>query len=317
VAIPQYTRAVGRTSPDRETQLRETAWVRGSLARGLIQLARPRQWIKNLLVFAAPAAAGALLNVPMFVLTTVAFACFCLAASGTYYLNDVCDAKADCLHPRKRLRPVASGVVPPGLARIVGLGLLSGSVLLAATAASLQLAVVIAIYIALMLGYSVRLKQVPVVELAIVASGFVFRAVAGGVATGIPISQWFLLVISFSSLFVVIGKRFAEYTSLGESSIEHRKSLGEYSPAFLRAAGAISSAVAIIAYCLWAFTRLSGGILWFELSIVPFVLGVLYYALQAEKGVTGAPEEVLLTDRTLQLIGVAWVVLFLVGTYAV
>ncbi|MGH8906259.1 MAG: decaprenyl-phosphate phosphoribosyltransferase [Egibacteraceae bacterium] len=297
-----------------EIRLSETVRP-GSLARGLFALARPRQWTKNVLVFAVPAAAGELWNAQVLALTAVAFLSFCLAASGTYYLNDVCDVEADRLHPHKRLRPVASGAVPLGLARILGPALLAGSVALAAVAASLQLAAVLATYVALMLGYSTRLKRVPVLEMAIVASGFVFRAVAGGVATGIPISQWFLLVISFASLFVVVGKRFAEYTSLGENSIEHRQCLGEYSLAFLRYLGTISSAVAIVAYCLWASGRLTRGTLWFQLSIVPFVLGMLYYALQSEKGQAGAPEEVFLTDRTLQLIGVVWMALFLVGVY--
>ncbi len=288
---------------------------RTSLASGLVALARPRQWTKNVLVFAAPAAAGLLSRPRVMVLVTVAFACFCLAASGTYYLNDVFDAKADRLHPRKRYRPVAAGVVPLGLARTVGVALLAGALALAAGVAGAQLTLVLGVYVALMFAYSYRLKHVPVVELGVVASGFVFRAVAGGVATGIQMSQWFLIVISFASLFVVVGKRFAEHAALGDSSVGHRKSLGEYSPAFLRYVGAIASAVAIIAYCLWAFTRISGGMLWYELSIAPFVLGMLYYVLQAEKGRTGAPEEVFLTDRTLQLLGLLWLALFLAGVH--
>lgn len=270
-----------------------------------------------MLVFAAPAAARSLHDSHVLALTTAAFLCFCLAASGTYYLNDVCDVEADRLHPRKRLRPLAAKTVPVGLARGLGLGLLAACVALAAVAVGLQFTLVLVLYIALMLAYSAYLKRVPVIELGIVASGFVFRAVAGGVASGIPISQWFLLVISFSSLFVVVGKRLAEHMALGECSAGHRKSLGEYSPGFLRYVGAISSAVAIIAYCLWAFTRLSGGMLWYELSIVPFVLGILSYALRAERGLAGAPEEVFLTDRTLQLLGLVWVALFLTGVYAV
>ncbi len=307
MATPQRTR-----SPD-TIRLPDAPPARGSVIRGLVTLARPRQWTKNVLVFAAPAAAGALLDARVFGLAAVAFLCFSLAASGTYYLNDVCDVDADRLHPRKALRPIAAGIVPTGLARALGIGLLTGSITLAAVLAGPRLAVVLAIYVAVMSGYSSALKHIPVVELAVVASGFVFRAVAGGVATGVPISQWFLLVISFSSLFVVVGKRFAEYTSLGADSAGHRKSLGAYSTAFLRYVGAISSSVAIIAYCLWAFTRLTGGIVWFELSIVPFVLGVLYYALQAEKGLAGAPEEIFLTDRTLQAVGGLWMLLFFAG----
>lgn len=287
----------------------------GSVLRGLIRLARPSQWTKNVLTFAAPAAAGQLTDVRVVGLAGVAFVCFCLAASGTYYLNDVCDVEADRRHPRKCQRPVAAGIVPVGVACVVGVGLLVGSVALAALVTGAQLAFVLAAYVVLMVAYSSRLKQLPVVELAIVASGFVFRAVAGGVATALPISQWFLIVVSSAALFVVVGKRFAEHVGLGDDCAGHRKSLGEYSPAFLRYVGAISSAVAIIAYCLWTLARMGEGLLWFQLSIIPFVLGMLYYALQAEKGQAGAPEEVFLTDRTLQLLGLVWVVLFMAGIY--
>jgi decaprenyl-phosphate phosphoribosyltransferase len=309
VAIPQPTR------PIEEIRVPDAEPARGSLVRGLLALARPKQWSKNVLVFAAPAAAGMLLDRRILLLSAVTFVCFCLAASGTYYFNDVFDVEADRLHPRKRLRPIAAGIVPIGVARVLGAILLAASVAIAYLVTGWQLALVLAVYVTLMFAYSFGVKHVPVVELAVVASGFVFRAVAGGVATLIPISQWFLIVISFASLFVVVCKRFAEYTALGDRSSDHRRSLGDYSTAFLRYIGAISSAVAIIAYCLWAFTRVTGGMLWFELSIVPFVLGVLVYALKAEKGEAGAPEEVFLSDRTIQTLGAVWVLLFLAGVY--
>jgi decaprenyl-phosphate phosphoribosyltransferase len=319
VSIPQPTRAGSEASEAadplaEEIRLPEAAPKR-SLLRGLIALARPKQWVKNVLVFAAPGAAGMLLDARTLQLSAVAFVCFCLASSGTYYFNDVFDVEADRLHPHKRLRPVAAGIVPINLARVLGGLMLASSIALAAAVTGWQLALVIGIYVTLMFSYSFGIKHVPVIELAVVASGFVFRAVAGGVATDLPISQWFLIVVSFASLFVVVCKRFAEYTSLGDRSSEHRRSLGDYSAPFLRYVGAISSSVAIIAYCLWAFTRISGGMLWFELSIVPFVLGVLVYGLRGEKGQAGAPEDVFLTDRTLQLVGVAWVLLFLAGVY--
>ncbi|HWB71399.1 MAG TPA: decaprenyl-phosphate phosphoribosyltransferase [Egibacteraceae bacterium] len=288
---------------------------RGSLLLGLWTLARPRQWLKNALVLAAPGAAGVLTDPGVLALTAVGFACFCLAASGTYYLNDAFDAHADRLHPRKRHRPVAAGTVPVTLAKVLGGGLVVGSVVAAGTVANAELAAVLSGYVVLMGAYSGWLKQVPVVELAVVASGFIFRAIAGGVATDVPLSRWFVIVVSFASLFVVVGKRFAEQATLGDGSEQHRSSLGEYSPAFLQLVGAISAAVAIIAYCLWALTRAGGGMLWYELSIAPFVLGMLHYALQAEKGRAGAPEEVFLKDRTLQVLGLLWAVLFAAGVY--
>ena len=282
-----------------------------SQAHALLRLARPKQWLKNLLVFAAPAAAGLLLEPEAIAKTLVAFAAFCLAASGTYYLNDALDVEADRHHPVKRQRPVASGVVPVATAKVGGVILLVAAIGLS-FAASWQLAVVVAGYEALTFAYSAWLKNEPVIDLAAVAAGFVLRTIAGGAAVGVTISQWFLIVAGAGSLFMVTGKRHAELTELGEGAASHRAALGEYSHAFLTYVRAVSSSVAILAYCLWAFEKSAptGNPVWFELSIVPFVLGILRYALLNEQGRGGAPEELVLADRTLQLIGLAWAISF-------
>jgi decaprenyl-phosphate phosphoribosyltransferase len=134
----------------------------------------------------------------------------------------------------------------------------------------------------------------------------------------VEISPWFLIVAASGSLFMVTGKRHAEMLDLGDDAAEHRPALGDYSASYLGYVRAVASSVAILAYCLWAFEKSEpvGDPIWFELSIVPFVLGVLRYAFLLEQGRGGAPEELVLSDRMLQVIGLAWVALFAVAVHA-
>ncbi|MDQ1520531.1 MAG: decaprenyl-phosphate phosphoribosyltransferase [Actinomycetota bacterium] len=287
--------------------------------RGLgayVRLARPKQWLKNVLVVAAPGAAGVLTHGDALVKTGIAFVCFCLAASGTYYINDALDVEADRLHPKKRYRPIAAGAISVRSAVVVGTGLLLAAIGLS-FAARWELALVIAGYLALTVSYSAWLKNEAVIDLAAVAAGFVLRTIAGGVAVGVEISPWFLIVAASGSLFMVTGKRHAELLELGDDAGGHRRALDAYSYAFLGYVRAVASSVAILAYCLWAFEKSKpvGNPIWFELSIVPFVLAILRYALLLEQGKGGAPEELVLADRTLQVICVAWIALFAIAIH--
>jgi decaprenyl-phosphate phosphoribosyltransferase len=278
----------------------------------VIRLVRPRQWLKNVLVVAAPGAAGVLFEARSIVKTLIAFVCFCLAASGTYCWNDALDVHADRMHPKKRLRPVASGEVSVPAAKAIGTVLLAAAIALSFVA-TWHLTLVVGGYIVITIAYSLWLKHEPVLDLATVAAGFVLRAVAGGVAVGVSISNWFLIVAASVALFVVTGKRSAEHKSLGAGL--HRRALAHYSAAYLGYVRAVSSTIAILAYCLWAFevSDRVGSPVWFQLAIIPFVLGVLRYALLLDRGEGDAPEEVLLGDPVLLLIGAAWVVLFAVA----
>ena len=284
----------------------------------LVRTARPRQWVKNVLVFAAPGAAGVLTHADAVWRASVAFAAFCLAASGTYYLNDAIDHRADRVHPTKRRRPVAAGLIRPRTAGVVGVALLLAGLLVAAAAGGPQLALVVGAYLAVTVAYSTRLKQVPVLDLAGLASGFVLRSIAGGVAVDVPISAWFLIVTSFAALFVAAGKRQAEHVRLGDERDLHRSTLGAYSVPYLRSVRSTTAAVTMTAYCLWAFEKgeLAARPVWFELSIIPFVLAMLCYGLRVEAGQGDAPEDLAVGDHTLQLLGLAWVVLFGLGVYA-
>jgi len=286
-----------------------------SRLRALVRTARPRQWLKNVLVFAAPGAAGVLDEPADLARTLVAFVAFCLAASGTYFLNDAADAEADSHHPVKKNRPVAAGLITRRTAVVTGIVLVIFAVAISAPLNSGKLAAVVGGYVLLTLSYSLWLKHQAVIDLAAVAAGFVLRAVAGGVATDVPLSDWFLIVAGAGSLFMVTGKRYAEHLELGDDSATHRATLGEYSSAYLGFVRAVSAGVAITAYCLWAFERadLVGNELWYRLSIIPFVLAILRYALLIDQGRGGAPEELVLSDRQLQILGAAFALCFALG----
>lgn len=286
------------------------------LVRALIKQARPKQWVKNVLVFAAPGAAGVLDNVDFIVPTLIMFVSFCMVASGGYYVNDLLDVEQDRNHPTKRNRPIASGAIPIGLAWGVGAFLLVGGIALAALA-NWKACLAAAAYVALTAGYSAVLKHIAVVDLVVVAAFFVLRAIGGAVAADVPMSTWFLLTTSFASLFIVSGKRFAELREVGDDA-QTRATLDQYTLRYLRDVVAISLAAAMVSYCIWAFdTKEIAGTTWpfYELSIVPMATALLRYLLILEQGHGAAPEEIFLADRTLQVLGVVWAVVFGLGVY--
>ena len=275
---------------------------------------RPRQWLKNVLVLGAPGAAGVLLEPAVLGQVALCFAGFCLAASGGYLLNDVRDAPADRRHPRKQGRPVADGRLPAPAALAAGLALLAGGLLVAGLAGPKVLAVVGA-YGALTLAYSVWLRRVPVLDLVTVAAFFVVRAVAGGIAAGVPLSQWFLIVASFGSLFIVSAKRAGEHAALGVEREATRPALMAYSLAYLRNVRTLSAGVAVTAYCLWAFdpAASTGLRTLVELSIVPFLVFVLRYAMLVEDDGDRPPEDMVLGDPGLRAAALVWLVIFAAG----
>lgn len=289
----------------------------------LLWTARPKQWIKNLLVFAAPGAAGLLGHPNVLARTLAAFAIFVVASAGVYLFNDVIDVDQDRLHPEKRHRPVAAGLVPLRLAGVVGALCLSAAIVGAGFLSGRSLSVVIVVYVVVSLSYSLWLKQLPVIELACVSSGFVLRAVAGGAAVHVPISPWFVIVTSSSALFVLAGKRSAELQKLGVSGVDHRAVLGAYTESFLRFVRMIAASLSTISFCLWAFGRnalLDGGHsgtdnIYFELSILPFVLGILVVEFAIERGEGGAPEDLVLRNRGVQIFGALCVGCIALGVY--
>ena len=277
---------------------------------------RPRQWVKNLLVVAAPLAAGRLFEPAIIKGAALAFVAFCLASAAVYLVNDVRDVEEDRQHPTKRFRPIAAGEVKPATALALA-AVLGVCGLTLAFFVSLPLGITILVYVVLQLLYSAYLKHLPVVDLAVVASAYLLRAIAGGVATGIPLSQWFLLVAAFGSFFMVSGKRYSEMKSLG-SDAGTRRSLTRYSESYLRFAWMMSAVMVLISYSLWAFENRGTGTLgipWTAISIAPFTLALLQYALEVDAGTAGEPEEVVLKDRVLQGLGLVWLAVICIAVF--
>ena len=270
---------------------------------------RPRQWTKNLLVVAAPLAAGQLFHAPVWWQTAVAFLAFCALSGAVYLVNDVVDVESDRAHPRKRLRPIAAGElsVRSGLVAAVVLGL--GAVT-AGTAVSWNLGLLLVAYAVLQAGYSLWLKHEPVFDLAVVSVGFLMRAVAGGLAAGLPLSGFFLMVAGFGSLFMVAGKRYSEVHLIGEGAAQTRRALEDYSASYLRFVWGMAGSATIVFYSLWAFTLERDNDFLPQLSIAPFVFALLRYAVDIDRGEAGEPESIVLGDRGLQVLGVLWLLTF-------
>ena len=282
-----------------------------NLAAGIVKALRPRQWVKNVLVFAAPVAALGddrydydIREVLVKVL--IAFVVFSLAASSVYLVNDARDVEADRAHPTKRFRPIAAGVVPESLAYAMAV-LLGVAALVISWLVSPNLAAVIGVYIAIQLAYCFGLKHQPVIDICIVSSGFLIRAIAGGVAAGVPLSQWFLLTMAFGSLFMAAGKRYAELQLAERTGAKIRKSLESYTSSYLRFVWTLSATALVLCYGLWAFERDGSEGSWFAISMIPFTVAILRYAVDVDGGHAGEPEEIALGDRVLQLLAVAWI----------
>lgn len=304
-------------APERTTTDASPRSSSSSTVRALIRTARPKQWVKNVLVFAAPGAAGVLDEPSAIGRTLVAFVALCLAASATYFLNDALDVEADRQHPVKRDRPIAAGELSGGVAKLVALILGVVAIGISVPVTHGELALVVAGYLAVTISYSIWLKHEPVVDLGAVAAGFVIRAIAGGIAANVEISDWFLIVAAGGSLFMVTGKRHAEQIELGDDSGAHRSTLEEYSTSFLGFVRAVAASLTVTAYCLWAFesAAATGDETFFRLSIVPFILAILRYAHLIEQGRGGAPEEIVLADRVLQVLALLWIACFAVGVH--
>nr|WP_296771283.1 decaprenyl-phosphate phosphoribosyltransferase [Rhodococcus sp. (in: high G+C Gram-positive bacteria)] len=286
-----------------------------NLADGVIKALRPRQWVKNVLVLAAPLAAGSVTEGDVLLHVALAFVVFCLAASGVYLVNDAMDVEADRAHPTKRFRPIAAGVLPVKLAyamSVVCLGLAIGLSFIA----NWQLALVIGVYIAVQLAYCFGLKHQAVLDICIVSSGFLLRGIAGGVAASIPLSQWFLLILAFGSLFMAAGKRYAELQLAEATGAKIRRSLENYTTTYLRFVWTLSATAVVICYGLWAFEQdAETNTNWFAISMIPFTVAILRYAVDVDGGEAGEPEEIALGDRVLQVLALAWIGVVGVAVY--
>lgn len=278
----------------------------------LVQALRPRQWIKNLLVFAPLVAAGLQLDATAWAGAGVSFVSFCLAASAMYLVNDVADIEHDRSHPRKRSRPVASGLLGVRSALAAAVALLICALALALSL-NVATALTVATYATIHVAYSLGLKRVPIVEILVVAAGFVLRGVGGGFAIGVPVSQWFLLVTAAGALFVITGKRYSELCNHPEGNT--RQALLGYEPEFLRGVLTMTATASLMGYVLWSF-GIGRDVTSFldQLTAVPFTLAILLYWADIIRARAEAPDVLLTSDRWLVATIAAWAGLYMAAT---
>lgn len=280
----------------------------------VLQTTRPRQWPKNLLVFAAPLAGHTLGRPYGFWYALTAAVAFVAASSAVYLVNDVVDVERDRNHPYKRSRPIAAGLLPVPHAIAV-----AACCVLAALGAGFaigepMLSVAIASYLIISFLYSARLKHLAVIELGCVASGFVLRVLAGSLATHVPPSGWFLLVCSLGALMVAIAKRFTELTVLGADAAKHRPAMRGYSGHALRIAQRVVSAVMVVSYVVWAAnepalrTRT-----WHLISSIALLAALARFDRLTARATSKPVEDLIARDPVMVGCEVAWLVLFALG----
>jgi decaprenyl-phosphate phosphoribosyltransferase len=293
--------------------LAQAQWLKRWLT-AVVRTARPRQWPKNLLVFAAPLAGASLGRSGGLGYALIAFAAFTAASSAVYFVNDVLDAERDRGHPYKRHRPVAAGLLPPAQALVLA----AACVAVAATAGfwigEPGLSAAIGLYLVLSLAYTLGLKHVPVLELLLVASGFVLRALGGAAATGVPPSGWFLVVCSLGALMVAVAKRSMELAMLGADAATHRPAMRSYTPVALRLGQLFLGAAMIVAYLLWAAgEHASGTRAWHLASAVPLAAALIRFG-KLSSGVASKPVEDLIgRDAVMVSCELAWLLMFAAG----
>jgi decaprenyl-phosphate phosphoribosyltransferase len=284
-----------------------TAAVRGT---------RPRQWPKNLVVFAAPlagATAGRADGIGYAALAAVAFGC---ASAAVYLVNDVIDADRDRRHPVKRHRPVASGALPGSHAIALAVLAASCAIAIGAGIGEPLLVAAAAGYLASSFLYSARLKHVPFVEMALVASGFLLRVLGGAAATHVRVSIWFLLVCSLGALFVAVAKRYAELTSLGADAARHRPVMRWYRPGTLRFAQVAVGTLMLAMYLLWASGESDGTRVWHVVSTLPLALALYRFGSLTGRRTVRPVEEMITGDAPMIACEVAWLGLFCAGLAA-
>jgi decaprenyl-phosphate phosphoribosyltransferase len=284
--------------------------------RALVGLARPRQWLKNALVIAAPGAAGALGRSGVPLRVGVAFVAFCALASGIYAINDVRDADEDRQHPVKCRRPVAAGMLTPRAALAFG-----GASIAVGLALCLAVRPLLALdgvgYLAVTLTYTFFWRRILLLDVIAVAGGFVLRAVAGGVAASVDLSEWFLLVVSCAAVLVAAGKRSSELQRTAAAGGKARRVLESYTEPRLRALLLASGCGAVLAYVGWAtVVPVRGGVPWRLSTIVPFVVCIARYGVLVRAGRVEAPEDLIVRDRPLLVGAVSWLVLFALSVNA-
>jgi 4-hydroxybenzoate polyprenyltransferase len=278
--------------------------------KALLRSMRPAQWTKNLFVFAALIFAQKFFSGPLFLKSAAAFVVFCFVSGAFYIFNDLQDREEDRAHPKKSQRPIARGDISPAQALAVFL-LLAGGSLVAAFFLNRAFFIAVAIYVLLQLGYSLKLKQVVILDIFVIAAGFVIRVVAGGLVIDVPISSWLLICTTLLALFLSMSKRRHELVLLEDKATNHRPILKEYSAYLLDQMIAVVTASTLIAYCLYTISPETvekfgtEHLVWTSAFVLYGIFRYLYLVHQKGKG--GSPEELVLQDKPLLLNIVLWI----------
>ncbi len=278
--------------------------------RSILRSVRPAQWTKNLFVFAALIFAREFFTFPLLLKTAGAFLVFCLVSGSFYIFNDLRDREEDRAHPKKSQRPIARGEILPKEALTLFFVLATIGL---ATAFFLgrNFFLAVGIYFFLQVAYSLQLKQVVILDIFVIAMGFVIRVVAGGLVIAVPISSWLLICTTLLALLLSMGKRRHELTILEERAAEHRPILKEYSAYLLDQMIAVVTASTLIAYCLYTISEETvqkfgtSNLIW----TAPFVLyGIFRYLYLVHlKGKGGSPEEIIIQDKPMLFNIVLWI----------
>jgi len=276
------------------------------MMRSILKTMRPKQWTKNLFVFAALVFDGKLFHPNDFLRTLAGFVLFCIISSSVYIFNDLQDIEADRKHPVKKDRPIASGKVPLPMAVITGT-LLALVALSAGYLLAWQFGLTLLVYFAVMQAYSKWLKHIPILDVLILAAGFVLRVHSGTTLITVErFSPWLYVLMTLLALYLGFGKRRAELTLLADDANAHRKVLDGYTLPLLDQFITIVSASTILAYSLYTFDRLpSNHVLMLTIPFVVYALFRYLYLIEV-KQIGGEPEEILLTDRPFQISIVLW-----------
>lgn len=277
--------------------------------RAYLKILRVHQWLKNLMLFFPPFLGGALLHPGMAQRGLLPFLAFSLASSATYVFNDLRDMERDRLHPQKNQRPLAAGEI----SNVEGL-VLTGFLLLCSVFVGMQVShrflVFVGLYLLFSCLYSLALKDWPIVDVFCISLGFVLRLYAGGEAFGVYITDWLFLTVFLLALFLSLGKRYAEQTSLGALAGQHRLILEVYPEGFLEKAMYLCGGAVVVTYAIYALRYP------YMVYTVPLCMfGLLRYLFRIKVGLTGDPTQALLCDLPLLCTSVTWVVMVAWSVY--
>jgi len=286
-----------------------------------VALIRPSQWVKNVVVFAGPAAGLKLSSGVSVRQTVLTFLAFCLAASAGYALNDLVDREADASHPVKRNRPLASGRISASTAVVLAVVLATAAVVLTVTCLPFAVTAVVLLYLFMSLAYTLALKGRVILDVIIIAFGFVLRALAGSLAVGILTSQWLVACVFTLCLFMGFGKRRCEIAMIGNAADvrTHRRTLVRYTPDLLNHLLTVSAGIAVITFLLYTLDTHGHPApfhkehLFYTLPLV--VYGIFRFAMLTELGLYTGPTEIVLRDRAMLLTILLWALCAMVVAY--